>query len=43
MSKIEIVVKENERQKYIFVIESENKELNKKNIVLKRDTMDYWI
>ena len=43
MSKIEIIIKENNRQKYTFVIESENKKINKKNIVAKRDTMDYWI
>lgn len=43
MQKIEIIIKENNRQKYIFVVESDNKTINKDNIVLKRDSMDYWI
>ena len=43
MSKIVIIINEKNRQKYIFTIESENKKEVKKNIVEKRDTMDYWI
>ena len=43
MEKIEIIIKENNRQKYIFVFESETKKLIKKNVVEQRDTMDYWI
>ena len=43
MSKIVIIVKENNRQKYIFTVESENQKLNKPNIVKKRESMDYWI
>lgn len=43
MEKIEIIIKENNRQKYIFVFKSETKKLTKKNLVEKRDTMDYWI
>ncbi len=43
MSKIEIVVMENNRKKYIVIFESDTNKLTKKNTVEKRDTMDYWI
>ncbi len=42
MNKLEIIINENNRQKYIFIVESETKKLTK-NIVEKRNTMDYWI